>query len=247
MDLSGKVAIVTGGGTGIGKAISELLAANGAHVAVNYSRSEADAAATARELEGQGVRAIAVRADISSAADVAAMVERTVQELGRLDLLVNNAGTTKFVPFKDLDNMDEESWDRIMAVNVKGTWLCSKAVVEPMRRAGRGAIVNISSVAGFRASGSSIAYAVSKAAVIHLTRCLALALAPEIRVNSVAPGLVLTRWHDRMTPEQRRANAEAVPLKRTVAPEEIATAAIACLRNDAMTGQTIAIEDGQLL
>jgi 3-oxoacyl-[acyl-carrier protein] reductase len=247
MDLAGKVAIVTGGGTGIGKAVSELLAANGAHVAVNYSRSEADAETTARELQGRGVRSIAVRADVSNADDVRAMVERTVGELGRLDLLVNSAGTTKFVAFKDLDNMDDEAWDRIMRVNVKGPWLCSKAAAEPMRRAGSGAIVNISSVAGLRPGGSSIAYACSKAAVIHLTRCLALALAPEIRVNSVAPGLVLTRWHSYMSQEDRRARAEAAPLKRTVAPEEIATATIECLRNEAMTGQTIAIEAGSTL
>src|SRR5918999_616590 len=117
MDLSGKVAIVTGGGTGIGKAISEALAAAGAHVAVNYSRSEQDAEATARELRERGVRSIAVRANVASSADVTAMIERTVGELGRLDLLVNNAGTTKFVPFKDLEGTDEESWDRIMAVN----------------------------------------------------------------------------------------------------------------------------------
>jgi 3-oxoacyl-[acyl-carrier protein] reductase len=247
MDLTGKVAIVTGGGTGIGKAISEALAEAGAHVVVNYSRSESDAVTTARELEGRGVRSLALQADVSRADDVRAMVERTVEEFGQLHLLVNNAGTTKFVAFKDLDNMDEAAWDRIMAVNAKGTFLCCKAVVEPMRRAGGGAIVNISSVAGQRAVGSSIAYAVSKAAVIHLTRCLALALAPEIRVNSVAPGLVLTRWQDHMTEQERRERAAAAPLKRTVAPEEIATAAVECLRNDSLTGQTITVDAGALV
>ncbi len=138
MDLAGKVAIVTGGGTGIGKAISAGLAAAGTHVVVNYSRSEADAEATARELRDRGVQAIPVRADVSRADEVQAMVGRTVDELGRLDVLVNNAGTTKFVPMPDLDNMDEESWDRIMAVNVKGTFLCCKAAAEPMRRSGGG-------------------------------------------------------------------------------------------------------------
>ncbi|MBA2449663.1 MAG: SDR family oxidoreductase [Chloroflexi bacterium] len=247
MDLTGKVAIVTGGGTGIGKAISRALAAAGAHVAVNYSRSGTDAATTVRELEGLGVRATAIRANVSLADEVRLMIERTTDELGGLDLLVNNAGTTKFVDFKDLDNMDEEAWDRIMAVNLKGTFLCCKAAAEPMRRAGGGSIVNISSVAGVRAAGSSIAYAVSKAGVIHLTRCMALALAPDIRVNSVAPGLVLTRWQDHMSAEERRGRAEAAPLKRTVEPEEIATAAVECLRNDAMTGQTIVVDAGSLL
>ena len=247
MDLAGKVAIVTGGGTGIGKAISEALVAGGAHVVVNYSRSEADAEATARELQGRGGRAIAVRADVSNADDVRAMIERTEAEFGRLDLLVNNAGFTKFVDFPDLEEMDDESWDRIMAVNVKGTWLCSKAAAEPMRRVGGGSIVSISSVAGFKATGSSIAYAVSKAAVIHLTRCLARALAPEIRVNSVAPGLVLTRWGEKFSEEQKQRSIQGAPLKRSTAPEEIATATIECLRNDAMTGQTIVVDAGLLL
>jgi len=244
MDLAGKVAIVTGGGTGIGKAISEALAAAGTHVVVNYSRSEADAEATARELRDRGVQAIPVRADVSRADEVQAMVGRTVDELGRLDVLVNNAGTTKFVPMPDLDNMDEESWDRIMAVNVKGTFLCCKAAAEPMRRSGGGSIVNISSVAGFRASGSSIAYAVSKAAVIQLTRCMAVALAPSIRVNSVAPGLVLTRWGEQFSEEQKRAAEQNALLKRTVPPADIASAALECLRNDSLTAQTIIVDSG---
>jgi 3-oxoacyl-[acyl-carrier protein] reductase len=247
MDLAGKVAIVTGGGTGIGKAISVALAGAGAHVVVNYSRSEDDAVATARELEGLGVRALPIRADVSRADDIAVMVEQTERELGRLDLLVNNAGTTVFVSFDDLDGVDEEAWDRIMAVNVKGPWLCCKAVAAPMRRAGGGAIVTISSVAGFRASGSSVPYAVSKAALIHLTRCMALALAPDIRVNSVAPGLVRTRWGERFTEEQKQSMESKAPLRRSVAPEEIATAAVECLRNGAMTGQTIVVDAGMLV
>ena len=247
MDLAGKVAIVTGGGTGIGKAISRALAAAGAHVVVNYSRSEDDAVATVRELESQGVRAVPLRADVSRSDEVRAMVERTTDELGRLDLLVNNAGMTKFVAFKDLDNMDEESWDRIMAVNARGTFLCCKAVVEPMRRAGGGSIVNISSIAGLKAGGSSIGYAVSKAAVIHLTRCMAVALAPEIRVNSVAPGFVRTRWGERFSEEQKQGMEANAPLERSVAPEEIATATVECLRNDSMTGQTVVVDAGLML
>jgi 3-oxoacyl-[acyl-carrier protein] reductase len=247
VDLKGKVALITGGGTGLGREISLAFARQGADVAVNYSRSEADAVATARELEGRGVRAIAVQADVSIAADIQAMVDRTASELGGVDLLVNNAGTTKFVGFKDLDNMDEESWDRIMAVNLKGPWLCMKAVAGPMRRAGQGAIVSITSVAGQRATGSSVAYAVSKAGLIHATRCMALALAPEIRVNSVAPGLVLTRWQHAMSEERREEQRQAAPLKRTVQPEEIATTVVECLRNDGMTGQTITVDAGMLL
>jgi 3-oxoacyl-[acyl-carrier protein] reductase len=247
MDLNGKVAIVTGGGTGIGRAISRALAAGGARVVVNYSRSEAEAAETVAEIESAGGRAAALRADVSVAAEVHGLVERTVAELGRLDVLVNNAGFTRFVPMRDLDAMLEEDWDRIFDVNVKGTWLCARAAAEPMRRAGAGAIVNISSVAGVRVSGSSMAYAVSKAAIIHLTKCLAVALSPEIRVNSVAPGLVLTRWGKNFSEERIRQSIETVPLHRTVEPEEVATAVVETVRNDAMTGQTIAVDAGSLL
>ncbi len=247
MDVNGKAAIVTGGGTGIGKAISLALMANGASVAVVYSRSEAEANETVEEIAQGGGRAIAIKADVSNAADVRAMVERTMSELGRIDVLVNNAGYTTFVPMRDLDGLDECDWDRIFDVNVKGIWLCSKAVAEPMRRGGGGAIVNISSVAGLRVSGSSMAYAVSKAAVIHLTKCLAVALSPEIRVNSVAPGLVLTRWGSQFSEERIQQSRATTPLHRTVEPEEIAQAVLACVQNDAMTGHVISVDAGSLL
>ncbi|MCC6176379.1 MAG: glucose 1-dehydrogenase [Chloroflexi bacterium] len=247
MDLQGKVAIVTGGGTGIGKAISQALAAAGADVAVNYSRSEADATATAHELEAAGVRALPVQADISRSGDVSAMVDRVVHELGRLDVLVNNAGFTKFVPMRDLEGMDEKTWERVFQVNVKGAWLCAKAVAPAMRQQGEGAIVNVASVAGLRVTGSSMAYAVSKAAMIHLTKCLALALSPEIRVNAVAPGLVVTRWWNHADEQFLAARRADAPLKRSVAPEEVATVALELIRNPSTTGQTVAIDAGTLL
>jgi 3-oxoacyl-[acyl-carrier protein] reductase len=247
MDLKGKVAIVTGGGTGMGKAISTLLATSGASVAVNYSKSEADAVATAEEITKAGVEALPIKADVSVAADVAAMVEQTERQLGRVDILVNNAGYTQFVPMKDLDGMPEEEWDRIMNVNVKGIWLCAKAAAPAMRRAGGGAIVNVTSIAGLKVAGSSMAYAVSKAAANHLTRCLALALAPDIRVNAVAPGLVVTRWWGHASEEQLSTMASSMPLKRSVAPDEVASTTLELIRNDSITGQTIALDSGALL
>jgi len=247
MDLHGKVAIVTGGGTGMGKEISRLLAEAGAHVVVNYSRSGEDAVATAKELEANDIRAIPIKADVSSASEVAAMVERTEKELGRLDVLVNNAGTTAFVPFQDIEGLAEEDWDRIMAVNVKGVWLCATAAAPAMRRAGAGAIVNITSVAGLRPVGSSLVYSVSKAAAIHLTKGLAVALAPEIRVNAVAPGTVLTRWWAHADEDRRQAMREGAALKRTVDPTEIATATIELIRNDSITGQNLTVDAGNLL
>src|SRR5262245_31217206 len=247
MDLPGKVAIVTGGGTGMGKEIAKLLAAAGTHVVVNYSRSEADAIATAREIENHNVRALPIKADVSSATEVAALVAQTEHVLGRIDVLVNNAGYTKFVPMKNLDGMPEAEWDRTFDVNVKGIWLCTKAAAPAMRRAGGGAVVNVTSAAGLKVAGSSMAYAVSKAAAIHLTKCLAFALAPEIRVNAVAPGLVVTRWWGHASEEELNQMRAAFPLKRSVEAEEVATAAMELIRNDAMTGQTLAQDAGLLL
>lgn len=247
MDLKGKVAIVTGGGTGMGKAISMLLGAAGANVAVNYSRSEAEAVETAEELTKAGVEALPIRADVSSSADVAAMIEQTERQLGRVDILVNNAGYTQFVPMNDLDGMPEDEWDKIMDVNVKGIWLCSKAAAPAMRRAGGGAIVNVASIAGLKVAGSSMAYAVSKAAAIHLTKCLALALSPDIRVNAVAPGLVVTRWWAHAGEERLAQMSAGLPLKRSVTPEQVAATIFELITNDAITGQTVALDAGGLL
>ena len=247
MDFSGKVAIVTGGGTGMGKAISSQLAAAGASVVVNYSRSAAEATATVGEIEAAGGAALAVQADVSDAEQVATLISRTVGRYGRLDAIVNNAGTTVFVPFANLDGIDEEVWDRIMAVNVKAPWLMAKAAADALRADGGGAIVNISSVAGIKPGGSSLAYSVSKAAMIHLTKGLAVALAPDVRVNSIAPGFVNTRWHDNSSDERKQQIAQSSPLRRHVGVEAIATATLECLRNENMTGQVIAIDSGSLL
>lgn len=194
MDLAGKVALVTGGGTGLGREISLQLAKKGADVAVNYSRSEGDAAQTVADVRALGRRAIAIQADVSRSNEVNAMVERVVDELGSLQVLINNAGTTVFVPMGDLEGLTEENWDRVLDVNTKGCWLCSKAAAPHMRRAGGGRIVMTTSISGLRAGGSSMAYAVSKAGIQMLSRCLAIGLAPDITVNTIAPGLMETRW-----------------------------------------------------
>jgi 3-oxoacyl-[acyl-carrier protein] reductase len=188
-----------------------------------------------------------MKADVSSAAEVAALVAQTERALGRIDVLVNSAGYTQFVAMRDLDGLSEEVWDRTFDVNVKGIWLCTKAVAPAMRRAGGGAVVNVTSAAGLKVGGSSMAYAVSKAAAIHLTKCLAFALAPEIRVNAVAPGLVVTRWWGHASEEELNRMRASFPLKRAVEAEEVATAAMELIRNDAMTGQTLAQDAGFLL
>ena len=244
--LKGKVALVTGGGTGIGKATSLLFAREGANVAVNFSRSRSDAEDTVSEIRQLGSQAIAVCADISNDDAVRSMVGKVVRTLGRLDILVNNAATTTFVLPRDLEGMTEELWDEILDVNVKGTFFCSRAAITAMRSQDGGHIVNVSSDSAFTGRGSSIAYTASKAAIINMTLALAISQAPEIRVNAVAPGVVETRWIDKIRPladEARRKN----PLQRLAGPNDIAEAILSLVVNDFITGHTLVVNGGATL
>ena len=248
MDMTGKVAVVTGGGTGLGREVSRLFAERGAGVAIVYSRSAGDAEQTARELSGLGPTVTTHRIDVSDEARVAAGFDEIAGRHGRIDYLVNNAGTTAYVDYKDLDGLSGEVWDRILGVNVKGTFFCARAAARHMRERGGGAIVNVSSTAALRPSGSSIAYSTSKAAVAHLTRNLAIALAPEIRVNQVAPGGMYTRWWDsRRTPEQWAQGAQSQPLKRYAALEDIALAVVQLCENGSATGQMLVMDGGTIM
>ena len=246
MRLQGKVAIITGSATGMGKATALAFAREGAKVVINYSRSEKEAKETLAEVKAVGTEAILVKADISKADEVQALVDRTMAEFGRIDILVNNAGFTRFIPLADLDAMTEDIWDRTLAVNVKGPWLCAKAVVPIMQQQKGGVIINNASNAGMRPTGSSIAYCASKAALIHLTRCLANTFGPYIRVNAIAPGYTLTRWHPNMTPELIEQRSKAVPLGRMGTPEDIArTALFLACESDFVIGQIIAVDGGK--
>jgi 3-oxoacyl-[acyl-carrier protein] reductase len=243
--LDGKAALVTGGGTGIGRAASIALAAEGAAVAVNYSRSRGDAEETAAEIASRGRRAITVACDVSDDRAVTDMIARVTRDLGRLDILVNNAGTTQFIEHRNLDALTAEVWDRILAVNVKGTFYCCRAAARAMRDGGR--IINIGSVAGIRGNGSSIAYAASKAAIHTMTLSLARALAPSITVNAIAPGLIETRWHAGHDADNA-ARAARFPAKRIGRPEDIAQMAVAFAAADNfLTGQVLVIDGGALL
>ena len=244
MDLQGKVALITGGGTGIGRAIGLALAHGGAHVAINYSRSEQEAMATAEDARALGVSAQVIQADVSQDAQVRSMIEQVMRELSRLDILVNSAGTTTFVPPEDLEGLTEEMWDRTLAVNLKGTFFCCRAAASAMKQHGGGSIINISSIAGTTGIGSSMAYSASKAGVICLTKSLARTLAPEIRVNAIAPGFVDTRWTANW-PEFRKMHEEATPLRRVAVPEDVAEAALFLVRSDFVTGQTIIVDGGK--
>lgn len=250
MNVEGTVALVTGGGTGIGRAVSLSLARAGARgVAINYSRSAKEAEETAAEVTQLGADGWAVQADISDEAAVKSMVAEVAQRHDRLDILVNNAGTTRFISYSDLAPLDEEVWDAIFDVNLKGTFWCCREAAPHLKKA-RGCIVNIGSVAGFRGAGSSLPYGVSKAAVNQLSRSLAVALAPEVRVNTVNPGQVVTRWFREGVSVEAAETVEAAsaaktPLGRNAMPEDVAQAVMAFIDMDMVTGQDLLLDGGR--
>ncbi len=244
MDLAGAVVVVTGGTGGLGSEICRAFARAGSRVAVVYLERTAQAEALADELRGLGAAASrAVQADVTAAEPIATMVEQVVGEWGRLDVLVNNAAYNQYVAFPDLDGMTLELWEKILHANITGPFLCSKAVAPIMKRQGGGRIVNIGSIAGFQPTGSSIAYAVSKSALAHLTRCLAVALAPEVQVTGVHPGLMEgTRMTERLHPDQVKRSSEAAVLGHNPLKEDVAEQVVAFARSDSTTGQNIVID-----
>jgi 3-oxoacyl-[acyl-carrier protein] reductase len=255
MDVKGKTAIVTGSAVGVGRQVAIDLARRGANVVVNYSRSEDDAKEAVKLAEAEGANALLVKADVSDDAQVQRLVNETVGAFGCLHILVNNAATTHFVNFADLDGMKGEYWDDIFNVNVKGAFFCSRAAAKAMRASipageSAGAIVNIASVAGQRSVGSSIAYAASKAALINMTVGLARVLGPEIRVNAVAPGFIETRWLRNGLGEQVYEAAKAhqsrtAPLKKVCTPETVSQLVLSLIEGaDMVTGECITIDGG---
>ncbi|MEO6812003.1 MAG: SDR family oxidoreductase [Isosphaeraceae bacterium] len=241
-----RASVVTGSATGIGRAVAWRLAERGHAVAVNYSRSKDEAEETADGVRSRGAKVLLVRADIADDAAVRSLVESAVREFGRLDCLVNNAATTRFIAHTDLDAVTDEVWDELLGVNLKGTFHACRAAMPHLKRS-QGNIVNVASVAGIAGSGSSIAYAATKGAVITLTKSLAKAFAPEVRVNAVAPGPVQTRWladHQDMVQQAMTLT----PLKRPATPDDIADAVhfladVATL----MTGQILVIDGGRTI
>jgi 3-oxoacyl-[acyl-carrier protein] reductase len=241
-----RVALVTGSATGIGREVAWRLAERGYAVTVNYSKSKAEAEETADGVRSRGAEALVYAASVADDTAVRAMVERTTEEFGGLDVLVNNAATTHFVAHHDLEGLTEAVWDEILGVNLKGTFFASRAAMPHLKQR-RGAIVNVASVAGVSGTGSSIAYAASKGAVITLTKSLARAFAPEVRVNAVAPGPVQTRWladHQDMIEQALKVT----PLKRAAMPEDIADAVVFLADvSTLMTGQVLVIDGGRTI
>ncbi len=252
MEIAGRAAVVTGGGTGVGRATARMLAERGCSVLINYSRSKDEAEAAAAECAGLGVRALAVRADVADDADCRAMIEAAVREFGRLDILVNNAATTAFIKHDDLEGVTGEIWDRILSTNLIGPFQCARAARAALLASGDGEIVNVSSVAGLAGIGSSIPYAASKAALNSLTVTLARVFAPTVRVNAVAPGFITTRWlQDGLGAEAyaqaKKRSEDAVLLHRVCTAEDVAAAILNVITGpDLMTAQVIALEGGLL-
>lgn len=241
-----RVALITGGGTGIGRAVSLLLAQKGARVAVNYSRSREAAEETVQQIVDEGGQAFTVQANVASDMDVRQMVAIVTETYGPITALVNNAGITRHIPLQDLESVTEDVWNELYDVNVKGMFYCARAVTEGMQQAGGGSIVNLGSIAGSTGSGSSLPYAVSKAAVHGLTLSLAHALSPLIRVNAIVPGAVATRWWAGNEERMNRLGGSLL-LQRISSPEDIAHMICAALEQPSMTGQLITVDSGQTL
>lgn len=246
MSTPHKVALITGSATGIGKSVAVRFAREGLAVAVNYSRSEKEARETLEEVGKFGVPSLLCKADVADEDAVQTMIERCVEELGGLDVLVNNAGTTRFIDHTNLNAVTNEVWDEILGVNLKGTFFCSRLALPHLQKSG-GSIVNITSVAGLQGHGSSIPYAASKAAVNCMTKSLARAFGPKVRVNAVAPGPVLTRWlADHM--DQVARSLSITPMGRAAIPEDIADAVyFLALGTSLMTGQIVVVDGGRTM
>lgn len=240
------VAVVTGGATGIGRATSEKLAAAGCAVAIIYSRSNTEANDTVNAIRATGQEAIAIRTDVADDAQVRRMMAEVVEAFGNITYLVNNAGITRQLPFADLEAIADDTWDELFAVNVKGAFNCSRAAAPYLRATPGSAIVNVGSIAGETGYGSSLPYAVSKAALHGMTKSLARALAPDIRVNCIAPGAVETRWWSGNETKMRQLSGN-LPLQRISTPEDIAESICLLLTARSITGQIVKAENGQTL
>jgi 3-oxoacyl-[acyl-carrier protein] reductase len=246
MSTSRKVALVTGSATGVGRACAVRFARLGFAVVVNYSKSEADAAETLRLVEAEGVPGLLFKANVANEAEVRAMVAATAAAFDRLDVLVNNAATTHFVPHADLDALTDQVWQDIFGVNLLGAFYCVRAAM-PLLKASKGNVVSVSSVAGLTGQGSSIPYCASKAALNCLTQSLARAFGPEVRVNAVAPGPILTRWL-----AGREAHVakylEQAPLGRAADPDDIADAVLYLATGTTLTtGQVLVVDGGRTM
>jgi 3-oxoacyl-[acyl-carrier protein] reductase len=245
MELAGRVALVTGGSGDLGSAICRALARNKMNVAVAYVGEKERAEQVVAQVEEAGCQGWAVHLDQSSLTMPDEVVASTTEAFGRLDVLVNNAAWNIGIPFADLDALTPEIWDRMYATNLRGPYLLARAAARTMRAQGEGRIVNIASVGGLYPLSSSIAYSSTKAGLIHLTRCLAVALAPSVLVNCVAPGLIEgTRMASRLPDAVREGALQRAVLRRGSSASDIAEQVVTFCRTDSTTGQVLAVDAG---
>jgi len=249
MNLEGKAAIVTGAASGVGRATALRLAERGCAVLVNYRRSRDAAEEVAAAIRAAGVKGMALQADVSQDADCRRLVERAVSLLGRLDVLVNNAGTTEFIPHDDLEKVTDAAWEQILGVNLKGPFQCARAARSALQTDGGGHVVNVTSVAGIYGTGSSIPYCASKAGLNLLTVMLARVLGPEVQVNAVAPGFIDGGWLQQglgpaFDPIKQHQASRAV-LGKVCTPEDVRDAILSFLEGSALvTGQVLVVDGG---
>jgi len=246
--MASKAALVTGAASGIGRAAALALARASYDVAINYSSSEKAARETAAAAEKLGAKTLVLRCDVSDEAGVRAMLKAVEEKFGRLDVLINNAGTTAPWKMRDLESLSLDDWDRVFAVNVRGLFQVTRAAV-PLLKASKGCIVNTASIVGLRPGPQPLPYAASKAAVVNLTKTLAWNLGPDIRVNAVAPGWMEGDWMQRMLQDKYEdlmgKRAKATPLKRVVTAEDVAETMMTLVQsNRFVTGEVIVIDGG---
>jgi 3-oxoacyl-[acyl-carrier protein] reductase len=253
MDIKGGVVIVTGSATGVGAAAAKMLAGKGCNVVINYTKSEAEAKETQAECEAMGVETLLCQADVARDEDCRRMANAAIEKWGRIDGLINNAGTTQFVNHADLEGLSADDFQRIYSVNVIGPFQMVRAVAPQMKAQGRGAVVNVSSIAGVMGVGSSIAYTASKGALNTITLSLARALGPEIRVNTICPGFIQGRWlrggmGDEMYEAAKAHQERSTPLRKAGTPEDMAQAAVWFIEGaDLITGEILIVDAGSHL
>ena len=250
MEAQGKVAIITGSSRGVGRAAALKLAAQGCSVVINYRSSKEEAESVFKELKSFKAPSLLIQADVSKEADCLSLIQKTTAEFGRLDILVNNAATTNFLPFSDLNLLADEHWDRILQTNVKGPFYCAKAAQSWLEKSEKGGeIVNITSIAGLTGNGSSLAYCASKAALINMTISLARILAPHVRVNSVAPGFIADDWTQQGLKDNyenaKTGHESKAVLGKVCTPDDVAEAVVSLITgSDLVTGQTLVCDGG---
>ncbi|KAH7355619.1 short chain dehydrogenase/reductase [Pyrenochaeta sp. MPI-SDFR-AT-0127] len=244
-DLKGRNILVTGGSAGLGELISIAFAKEGANVAVNYFNRIEPAQKVQRQCEEQGVKAVVIKADMTSTAGAKRAVQETIEQLGGIDVVIANAGWTRFSEWKDLDSMSEEEWDRCWSTNVKvPKALLSEARATFDKNPDGGQLITTGSIAAIGQGGSSMPYSVTKAAQLHLVKCLAVSVGPKIRVNTVLPGLLLTEWGLKYSEEKIQALNNAAVLKHETFLDDCVAAFIMLAKNTSMTGMRIQVDAG---